>query len=392
MSDMFSAFFATGAWAVLRAVLLLVAAFIAAAIVKSLLVKLLSKIKPGGTGGEMAAEGRAKSVDFIGRLMYLLVFLLFVPGIFDSLGLQQMSAPILTLLNTMWGYLPNVIAAVIVLWVGFFVARLVRELLVPVFRKLKVNAIQEKAGLEVTDAAKLSNTLAYMVYVLILIPVVITALQVLNIDAVSAPAVRMLDVIFAFIPNILAALVIIVIGCVIAKFAGGIVEGLIASAGLDAKLSKLLDSKTQFTLSKVAGKAVSTVMVIFFVVESFSVLRLQVMTDIGSAIIRYLPYVLAAVLIMMACYIINAIIQKALRKGEHAGFALASKCAVYGIGVFMVLNELGIASEIVNTAFILMVAALAVAFALAFGIGGKEFAGRTLKNLEDTYSKNGKKD
>lgn len=393
MSELFSTFLATGAWAVIRAVLLLLVAFLCAKIVKSLVNKALSKTKwgAGGSGSDTASEGRGKTVDFLGRLMYLLVFLLFVPGIFDSLGLGEMSAPILNLLNTMWGYLPNVLAAVIVLWVGFFIAKLVRELLVPVFGKLKVNRLQEKAGLDVTDSAKLSNTLAYIVYVLILIPVVITALQVLNIQAISAPAVKMLDVIFAFIPNILAALMIIVIGCTIAKFAGGIVESLIASAGLDAKLSNLLDSKApQFILSKVIGRTVSTVMVIFFIVESFSVLHLQVVTNIGSAIIGYLPYVLAAVLILMACYVVNAIIQKALRKGEHTGAALVSKCAIYTIGVFMVLNELGIAGEIVNTAFILIVAALAVAFAISFGIGGREFAGRMLKRLEDAYCKGGK--
>ena len=393
MSELFSTFLTTGAWAVIRAVLLLLVAFLCAKIVKSLVNKALSKTKlgAGDSGSDTASEGRGKTVDFLGRLMYLLVFLLFVPGIFDSLGLGEMSAPILNLLNTMWGYLPNVLAAVIVLWVGFFIAKLVRELLIPVFGKLKINRLQEKAGLDVTDSAKLSNTLAYIVYVLILIPVVITALQVLNIQAISAPAVRMLDVIFAFIPNILAALMIIVIGCTIAKFAGGIVESLIASAGLDAKLSNLLDSKApQFILSRVIGRTVSTVMVIFFIVESFSVLHLQVVTDIGSAIIGYLPYVLAAVLILMACYVVNAIIQKALRKGEHTGAALVSKCAVYTIGVFMVLNELGIAGEIVNTAFILIVAALAVAFAISFGIGGREFAGRMLKRLEDACCKDGK--
>ena len=393
MSELFSTFLTTGAWAVIRAVLLLLVAFLCAKIVKSLVNKVLSKTKLGvdDSSSDTASEGRGKTVDFLGRLMYLLVFLLFVPGIFDSLGLGEMSAPILNLLNTMWGYLPNVLAAVIVLWVGFFIAKLVRELLISVFGKLKINRLQEKAGLDVTDSAKLSNTLAYIVYVLILIPVVITALQVLNIQAISAPAVKMLDVIFAFIPNILAALMIIVIGCTIAKFAGGIVESLIASAGLDAKLSNLLDSKApQFILSRVIGRTVSTVMVTFFIFESFSVLHLQVVTDIGSAIIGYLPYVLAAVLILMACYVVNAIIQKALRKGEHTGAALVSKCAVYTIGVFMVLNELGIAGEIVNTAFILIVAALAVAFAISFGIGGREFAGRMLKRLEDACCKDGK--
>ena len=118
---------------------------------------------------------------------------------------------------------------------------------------------------------------------MILIPVIIAALQVLNIQAVSAPAIRMLDTIFEFIPNILASLIIITIGCMVARFSGNIVESLIASAGFDAKLSERLEDKGKgFVLSKVSGKIVHIIMVIFFIVESFGVLHLDVLTGIGN--------------------------------------------------------------------------------------------------------------
>ena len=215
MNEMLVSFFSSGIWAVIKAVLLLLLAFITAAIVKSLVTKLFTRTKLNTLFKQTdSASGTEKSVDFIGKLVHLLVFLLFVPGIFESLGMRDVSSPILNLLNTLWGYLPNILAAVLILWVGFFVARLVRELLVPVFSRLKVDTLQEKAGIQVSDTGKLSNTLAYIVYVLILIPVIIAALQVLNIEAVSTPAILMLDTIFEFIPNILAALVIIIIGCI----------------------------------------------------------------------------------------------------------------------------------------------------------------------------------
>lgn len=391
MSDMFASFFGAGLWGIIKAVLVLVLAFIAAAIVKSLVMKLLTKTKLNALFGkaEVSADGGKSAMENIGKLVYLLVFLLFVPGIFENLGMNAISMPILNLLDTMWGYIPSILAAAIVLWVGFFIAKLVREILVPVFNKLKVNRLQEIAGIEAVDSAKLSNTLAYIVYVLILIPIIITALQALNIRAISDPAIRMLDIMFGFIPNILVALVIIIVGCMVAKLSGNIVQSLIASAGLDAKLSALLDSQNdKFVLSKVIGKTVHVVMVIFFIVESFGVLRLQVLTDIGSAVIGYMPYVLAAVLILLACYICNTMVQKALQKSGHTVYAFLIKCAIYTIGVFMVLNELGIAAQIVNTAFIILVAALAVAFAIAFGIGGKDAAGRALKKLEDKNSEN----
>lgn len=386
MGDMFISFLGTGMWAVVKAALILILGFIVAAIVKSLVVKLLTKTRISSLleKTDASVDGGKRMLEHIGKLVYLLIFLLFVPGIFESLGINEVSLPILNLLNTMWGYLPNVLAAVMVLWVGLFIAKLVREILTPVFARIRINRLQEMAGIEADGEAKLSNTLAYIVYVLILIPVIITTLQVLDVKAVSEPAIRMLDTMFGFIPDILVALVIIVVGCKVAKLSGSIVESLIASAGLDTKLIKLLGAENNgFILSKIAGRVVHTVMVIFFIVESFGVLHLQVLTDIGSAVIGYLPQVLAAVLILSGCYLCNTMAQKALEKGGHQTYALLTRYGIYAIGGFMILNELGIAAEIVNTAFIILIAALALAFAIAFGIGGRESAGRLLKKLEE---------
>ncbi len=385
MNEMFVSFFSSGIWAVIKAVVLLLLAFITATVVKSLVVKLFTKTKLNALFKQTDnANGKEKSLEFIGKLVHLLVFLLFVPGIFESLGMREVSSPILNLLNTLWGYLPNILAAILVLWVGFFIARLVRELLVPVFGRLKVDTLQEKAGIHVSDTGRLSNTLAYIVYVLILIPVIIAALQVLNIEAVSAPAIQMLDTIFKFIPNILAALVIIIIGCMVAKFSGNIVESLIASAGFDTKLKEhLSDKDNSFILSKVIGKTVHIIMVVFFIVESFSVLHLSVLTNIGNAIIGYMPYILASALILLVCYVCDGLANKALTKGNHTVLAMVSRIAIYTVGIFMVLSELGIANEIVNTAFVLIIAAFAVAFAISFGIGGRDFAGKILKKLSD---------
>lgn len=125
-------------------------------------------------------------------------------------------------------------------------------------------------------------------------------------------------------------------------------------------------------------------MVVFFIVESFDVLHLSVLTDIGNAVVNYMPYVLASALILFACYICDRLAGKALLKENHTALALVSKITIYTIGIFMILSELGIAKEIVDITFILILAALAIAFAIAFGIGGRDFAGNVLKKLSDT--------
>ena len=380
-----------GVWTALKAVAILAAAFVVAFIVKALVMKLLNKgkisaaLEKADTAGPDSKPGTTK--EFIGKLVYLLVFLLFVPGIFSTLGLSSITSPITGLLNTVWGYVPNIVAAVIVLIVGFFIAKLVRQLLVPVFDKLSINKIQEKAGIEVSSVDKLSSTLAYIVYVLILIPMIVVALDVLNINVISVPAVNMLNIIFAFIPNIFVGLVIIVIGCIIGKFAGQIVTRLIASAGLDKKLAALAGEKSKIVLSKFVGTVIYAVVVIFFVVEGVNVLKLEVLTNIGAIVISYMPAVLGAIVIFAIALIASSAAEKALRKNGMNVLAITAKAAILVVAAFMVLSQLGIAEELVNSSFKLIVAALAVAFAIAFGVGGKEFASHTLKKLEDNMEK-----
>lgn len=377
----FIEFMNSGFGTALKAILLLIIAFIVAAICKSLTIKLLSKTKLAEISAkeEKANPKSDNIITLIGKLVQLVIFLLFVPGIFELLGMTQISSPILTMLDTLWGYVPNILGAAVILWIGFYVARLVRELLVPVFEKLEVNKLQKLAGIQVSEQGKLSNTLAYIVYVLILIPVIITALYVLNIKAISDPAIAMLNVIFNYIPNILAALIIIAIGWLLAKFIGNIVTRLIAASGLDAKLAALTDTNdSKYNLSELCGKTVEVILVIFFMVESFRTLKLGVLTNIGVAVIRYMPYALTAFLILVICMFVAAVCFKALKNNGHPAAALITKYLIYVVGGFLILNQLGIARTLVDSTFILIVAAIAVAFAISFGVGGREFARKIL--------------
>lgn len=352
-------------------------------------MKLVDKPKVKEYLAKLDGEGKPGTVrEFIGKLVYLLVFILFVPAIFQALGMGSIMSPITLMLNSIWGYVPNVIAAAIVLVVGSMIAKLVRQLLVPVFGKIKLDKIQEKAGIQVPEKDKLSNTLAYIVYVLILIPTVIMALSVLDITVISSPAISVLSSVIGFIPNIAVALILVLIGNMIGKLVGQIVTKLIAAAGLDAKLSSLLDEKyKKFSLSKVVGGTTYVVIVIFFVVEGLRVLNLGVLSSIGEDIILYMPEVLCAVLIFIASLIVSGMAEKALRKNGFDSYAVVAKFAILVVGAFMILSQLNIATVIVNTSFIIILSAVAVAFAISFGIGGKEFAQDVLKKLQEKDKK-----
>ena len=393
---------------IIEAILLLICAFIVASIVKTLVLRLLAKTKlrsqlykdvaDGKTDGEAPDTAKEPSKDqeshaaeFIGALIYLIIFLLFIPAIFSLLGIRNASQPLTSMFESFWNHLPNILACIVILVVGFMLAKLVRQLLIPIFRRLKVDKIQEKAGVETTDQGKLSSTLAYIIYVLILIPIIITALRALRIPAIAGPSISMLNKIFDYVPSIIVTILIIVIGNVIAKFAGQIVTRLIDAGGLDDKLAKLLGTtRRNFSLSRTVGTIVHVIILIFFIVQSFGVLHLEVLNNIGNSVIGYMPSVLSALIILAVCYFAANVAEKAVTKASSPTLAKIVYFGVWVIGIFMTLNQLGIARSLVETAFMAIIGAFAIAVAVAFGVGGKDFAARALDRLEKENKKQDK--
>ena len=369
---------------VVQALLWLILAFIVAAIVKAIVkaifehTKLKDSLKNHEGGNE---EDYNRIVSYVGNLAYFITFLLFVPAIFTTLGAGNASEPLISLLNDIWGFVPNIIAAIIILIVGFLLARLARDLLAPALRKTKIDTLQEKAGIKVEDSSRLSTTLAYIVYVLIIIPVVIVALQVLNISAISEPATSMLNTIINYIPYLVVGIVIVAIGVFVARIAGNIVGQLIATTGVDAKLNDAYDGKLgSVNLSKAINYIVQALIIIFFVVEGLNILHLDILTNIGGAIVSYLPNVLAAFIVFALAALLAGLAGKALRKSTFASYAPLAQAAIWVLAAFMVLTQLKIAGGIVQYAFVIILAGLAVAFAISFGVGGRDFAKKVMDN------------
>ena len=373
-----------GMMGVVKAVLLLVLAYFIASAVRSMLKALLNK-----TGFCKSQEDGAKKesiVEYIGDIAYLFVMLLFVPGIFSALGASTIATPILDMMRSIWSFLPNLLGAGIVLMLGNLVAKLIRQLLAPALKKANVDKLQEKLGCETPSDVSLSETLAYLVYVLILIPVIIAALQVLKLDVLTAPATVMLQEILTYIPLVAAALFVAGLGVVLGRLVSQIVTRLIAASGADEKVKEFIgETSYKFSLSGIVGSILNGVIVILFTVQGVNLLKLEILTKVGTAIIGYLPNILAAVLVMAAAWIGSAAAQRAFEKNGFTCCAAFIRGLILVIAGFMILSQLGIAVSIVNEAFIIILTGAALAFAIAFGIGGadivkKYLAKRALEN------------
>ncbi len=371
----------------LLAILWLIVAFVIAAIAKGAITKLLKAIKAEQYLAKFGVKDGTTNtaIGFVGKLVYFIVFLWFLPGALNRLGLNSISSPITELVNSFLSIVPNIVAAVVIVMVGLFVAKLVKDLLIPILKALKIDTLQEKAGVQASENSSFSTVIANIVYALIVLVVISAALSQLGISAIYAPANQIVSAIFNAIPSILCAILIIAIGVFIAKLVSTALGSVLASVGADKLTEKVTGVSSKVSLSKAIAAIVKYVIVIIVIVQGVNVLGLPVLTNIGSAIISYMPAALSAVIVIaIALFCANTAESLIVKKFPKAkGAALAAKIAIYVVAAFISLSQLNIAAKIVDTTFLLVVAALCVAFAIAFGVGGRNFAQNVLKKLED---------
>ncbi|TLQ09205.1 hypothetical protein FEZ48_01830 [Marinilactibacillus psychrotolerans] len=372
---------------------------IVAWIVATLVGKAVSKgLKAIGIGKYFQKWGATKTeeqshalIDTLSKVAYYLVWVLFLPGIFSTFGLDSIGQPIMNMIDTVLVFIPNIIAAGIVLVLGLFAAKLVKNLVYNVAVAANIDKhLAKLTGGETTDVevkknkGTLASVLANIVYFLIVIPIILVALEVLNINSIADPISSVLNTILSAIPNILVAVVLLIVGFAIAKFAGMILTDLLKSAGLNKYSSYLKKSSNMnLDLSKIAGQTVAVLIGLFFLVEALNALNLEMLNSILSVVIGYLPNVLFAAIIIGLGFVGGQMLSSAIKSTTGSMLAgMLIKYILIVFSIFMALDQLNFASAIVQAAFICIIGGLAVAFALSFGLGGREFAKKQLSRLD----------
>ena len=203
------------------------------------------------------------------------------------------------------------------------------------------------------------------------------------------------DKFFAFLPNLLAFLVILLVGFIVAKLVKAIVTKALEKLGVDQKLQESDASQYVERVMPGAspangiGRVVFVFVFVFFLFSAIGALQIPALTTFMNDVLAYLPNVIAAI----AIFILAALVAGAVGAGvakllgdTPTGKIVATvvPALVMVIAVFMILNQLQIAPEIVQIAFAATMGALALGLALAFGLGGRPVAERM---LEDAYRK-----
>ena len=402
---------------IIGAGILLGIAWVVATLVKTLATRALSSFgidrKLSETMGETSDFALS---DTIGNALYWFIFLLFLPAILSTLELDGTLTPIQGMVDELLGALPNIIKAVALGVIGWFVSKIVSRIITSFLAATGADRIGEKFGLRATGGQKpLSGIIGTIVFVLILIPFAISALEALQIESISAPATDMLNQVFDLLPKLFSAGVILALFFVAGQFVSDLVSNILASIGFDNFLdwlgisfpqeeaapvpSEAIDSEQATVLqtedsfgSKTPSEYVGLIALVGIMligtVSAVNVLGIPALVDVINTIMKIAGQVLVAVLFFgVGLYFANLAYKLIVSSGtSQATFlAQAARVAILALVGAMSLNRLGVAPDIVNLAFGLLLGGVAVAIALAFGLGGREVAKESLRSWINSF-------
>ncbi len=199
-----------------------------------------------------------------------------------------------------------------------------------------------------------------------------------------------------YLPNLIGAFVVLVIGLIVAAGLGALVEKILEGIRLDTLLEKIglkpifERAGLKLRAAYFFGKLVYWFVVIAFLLAVSDSLQLYALSEFLTSILNYLPSVIAAVLIMLAALVLAHFLRRVVTASVmsaklHSGpfLGTATWWAIVVFGFLTALTQLNIASTIIQTLVTGFIAMLALAGGLAFGLGGKDYANHLLNKLKD---------
>ena len=320
----------------------------------------------------------------LATVLYWLILLLFLPAILSAFDVRGLLEPVEAMVNKALAMVPNIVAAGVIGFVGWLVARIVRDLVTNLLSATGADRLGESAGLR--GNMTLSRLVGLVIYVLILIPALTAALNALQIEAITAPATAMLAAVMNAIPKVFAAAVILAIAYFVSRFVASLISQLLAGAGFDALPEKIGLAQAfggESTPSKLVGTLLVFFVMLFASVEAAGQMGFTQVSDLVATLIAFGGQVLLGTVIIAVGFWLSNLALAAIRRVYGDGSALlanVARFAILGLVLAMGLRAMGLADDIVNLAFGLTLGAIAVAIALAFGLGGREAAGRQMEH------------
>ncbi len=365
---------------VLGALAVLIIGWFVAGIARRLVVSLLKKTDLDNKIFKGASSNLSPE-RFIAKLVYYLVLMIVLMIVLEMLGIHNVLDPIKDMVGKFMGFVPNIIGAGIIGFAGYIIATIASE--VVGFLGDRLDRYSTKLGL--SNDIDLGGILKKVIFVIVFIPLLIVALDTLQLRAISDPFKEMLTTFINAIPKILVAGVIITVFYIGGRFLKGIINDLLVGFGTD-KMAQKLNITGIIGEGTSLSSLISNLAFFFFmftgIVAGVENLNLPQLSGILNNILELSAQIFFGLAIMAVGNWIAGIAHDALSKSKDNAFlATLARIAVLGLFLAIALRTMGIANDIVNLAFGLTLGSVAVAVALSFGLGGREAAGKQMEHI-----------
>lgn len=345
------------------------------------------------TGGNIG-KSLSKAVFWVLWLIFILMGLGQFPMVSASL------APIKGMMNNIFDYLPQLIAGGAVLAIGLMVAKVVNEALTSTLEAAQVDRLATRVGMGSTDggSSSLASSLGKLAAAIVTIIFAVTAIGIWDIPGVSEPVSNVLDTVLGYIPRIIGAAIILAVFVFIGRFVSNLAKNTLPALGVDKSLSTVasLDGEgPNFVPSNIIATVGFVGIVLMGLTAAMKALGIPELTNVFNTLLEVGGrVVLGAVIIGAGLFIANFVSGIVTQtSGDLAGKII--KYATILIVTFMGLETMQLGEGIVDTAFRYSVMAAAVAAglggAIAFGMGGRDWAGKKLEQWMPTKSTRAKK-
>ncbi|MGH1426382.1 MAG: mechanosensitive ion channel [Arenicella sp.] len=303
-------------------------------------------------------------------------------AVLQHFGLTDVLQPLQDMVRKFLAAVPNIIGAGVIAYAGWVIAKIVSELV-----GVALGKADEQIALRTgNNDLKVSKFGSAFIFGGILLPIIVAALGVLNIAAISEPATAMIKELMGAVPNIVAAGIILLVTYFVAKFVVYMLTGLLDGMNIDALPEKLGANgmfNESFTPTKLVGGTIMFFSMLAASTAAVDRLGIDVISNIFAKVLEFGGGILVGGVILIIGNFLGSLAHRKLSENGSAGIANIARFAILGLVLAMGLRQMGLADNIVNMAFGFTIGAVAVAGALAFGLGGRDAA----KEVADRWAK-----
>ena len=331
-------------------------------------------------------EHQVSLSKILSNVVYWVVFLFFVPAILSALTLEGLLVPIQGMFETLLSYLPNILGAGLIILVGWLGARILQRIVINLLSGVGLDRLSEKAAVStVLGPNKPSVIIGQIVYVLVLVFAIIAALNALALEALTAPASNMIELILQALPAIFAAALVLIIALLLGRILASLVSNLLAAAGFNNLLVRLGFNRATLEESKspsdIVGYVVLVAIMLFAAIEAAGLLGFVVIADLIAQLAVILGRVIVSVIIFgLGLYLAGLAKEVIQASGTPQADLLGklAKVAILILAASIALQQVGVADEIIIIAFGVILGSIALTGVIAFGLGGRDLAAKEL--------------